>query len=155
VAVLRVGISSDELRRFAMNTTTMKREARKRADRVRSQGAHVGGALKDRAVVAGGTVRATAEDLGRRAAERTREPRRAVGYWIAGEKPRKRRAGRVLLAGAAGAAAAYFLDPSSGRRRRRAVGDWVSARFRRASSVDDEWAQAREITVPGMSAPTA
>jgi hypothetical protein len=136
-----------------MNTTTMKREARKRAGRLRSQGAHASAALKDRAVVAGGTLRSTAEDLGRRAAEGTREPRRAVGYWIAGEQPPKRRTGRVLLAGATGAAAAYFLDPANGRRRRRAVRDWVSARFRRATSADDEWAQARDVTVPGITTP--
>jgi hypothetical protein len=136
-----------------MNTTTMKRQARKRAGQLKSQGAHAGAALKDRAVVAGGTLRGTAEDLGRRAAERTKGPRKAVGYWIAGEQPRKRRTGRVLLAGAAGAAAAFFLDPSSGRRRRRAVGDWVSARFRRASSADDEWARARDVTVTGTSTP--
>lgn len=117
-----------------MNTTTMKRKARKQARRLHAEAVHVGGVVKDRAADAGGAVRTTAEDLGRRAAERTKGTRQTVGYWIAGEQPRKRRTGRVLLAGAAGAAAAFFLDPVSGKRRRHVARDWVAARFRDAGS---------------------
>ena len=113
-----------------MSTTTMKRKARKQARRLHAEAVNVGGVVKDRAVDAGGAVRTTAEDLGRRAAERTKGTRQTVGYWIAGEQPRKRRTGRVLLAGAAGATAAFFLDPSNGKRRREVVKEWLAARFR-------------------------
>ena len=113
-----------------MDTITMKRRARHQARRVRHQTARAGGVVRDRAVEAGEVVRTTAGDLGRRAAERTKGTRQTVGYWIAGEKPKKRRTGRVLLAGAAGATAAFFLDPSNGKRRRDAVKEWVAARFR-------------------------
>jgi hypothetical protein len=116
-----------------MDTTTMKRKARQQGRRVRHETARAGGVVKDRAVEAGEAVRTTAGDLGRRAAERTKGPRQTVGYWIAGEKPRKRRTGRVLLAGAAGATAAFFLDPSNGKRRRDTVKQWVATRFGRGT----------------------
>jgi hypothetical protein len=116
-----------------MSTATMKRKTRKQARRLQAEAVHLGGAVKDRAAEAGGAVRTTAEDLGRRAAERTKGTRQTVGYWIAGEEPRKRRTGRVLLAGAAGATAAFFLDPSNGKHRRDVVRDWVAARFGRGT----------------------
>ena len=117
-----------------MNTTTMKRKARKQARRLRAEAVNVGGVVKDRAADAGGAVRTTAEDLGRRAAERTKGTRQTVGYWIAGERPRERRTGWVILAGATGAAAVFFLDPVSGKRRRHVARDWVAARFREAGT---------------------
>jgi osmotically-inducible protein OsmY len=117
-----------------MDTTTMNRKARKQARRLQAEAVHVGGMVKDRATDAGGAVRATAEDLGRRAAERTKGTRQTVGYWIAGERPRNSRTGWVILAGATGAAAAFFLDPVSGRRRRHVARDWVAARFRDAGT---------------------
>jgi len=125
-----------------MSTTTMKRKARKQARRLQAEAVHLGGAVKDRAAEAGGAVRTTAEDLGRRAAERTKGTRQTVGYWIAGEQPKQRHPGRALLVAGAGAAAAFFLDPVSGKRRRHVARDWIAARFRGAGTRAQRAGQA-------------
>jgi gas vesicle protein len=128
-----------------VSTTNMSRKARKQAGEIRRRAADVGGTIRRRAGDAGGTVRSRAGELGgtvkgragelgHRAAVRTKGARRSVGYWIAGEDPKKRRTGEILMAGVAGvvgAAAAFFLDPVSGKRRRHVARDWVAARFRR------------------------
>lgn len=80
----------------------------------------------------GGAVRARAGELGHEAADRTKGLRRRVGYWIAGEEPRKRGRLTTILAVAVGAAGAFFLDPVSGKRRRQVTRDWVAARVRGA-----------------------
>ena len=139
-----------------MSTTTIKRRVRRQArgirkgtgrlggtvrskagdvgGTVRSKAGDVGGTVRSKAGDVGGTVRSRAGDLGSAAAARTKHARRRVGYWIAGEKP-KRGTGWILAAGAAGAAAAFFLDPANGKRRRHVAKDWIVARFRRAGGV--------------------
>jgi hypothetical protein len=71
-----------------------------------------------------------ASSVGHEVAGRTKGARRRVGYWIAGEEPRKRTRLWIVVAGTAGAAAAFFLDPVSGKRRRHVTRDWVAARAR-------------------------
>jgi BON domain len=71
-----------------------------------------------------------AEGVGEGVAGRTREARRRVGYWIAGEEPRKGSRLKIVAAGAAGAAAAFYLDPVSGKHRRHVTRDWLAARAR-------------------------
>jgi hyperosmotically inducible periplasmic protein len=128
-----------------MSTNTIKRRVRRQAREirkgtgrlggtVRSKAGDVGGTVRSKAGDVGGTVRSRAGDLGTAAAARTKDARRQVGYWIAGEKP-KRGTGWILAAGAAGAAAAFFLDPANGKRRRHVARDWIAARFRRAGGV--------------------
>jgi hypothetical protein len=78
----------------------------------------------------GRTAGRRAEGLGEGVAGRTREARRRVGYWIAGEEPRKRSGLKMVAAGAAGAAAAFYLDPVNGKRRRHVTRDWLAARAR-------------------------
>jgi BON domain-containing protein len=139
-----------------MSTTAIKRRLRRRAREarkgtgrvsgtlrtkagdvggtVRSKAGEVGGTVRSKAGDVGGTVRSRAGDIGTVAASRTKDARRRVGYWIAGEKP-KRGTGRILAAGAAGAAAAFFLDPANGKRRRHVAKDWIAARFRRAGGA--------------------
>ena len=72
-------------------------------------------------------------DIRREAGKRTKDVRQKVGYWVAGEKP-KRRTGLVVLAGVGGAIIAFFLDPVSGKRRRHVARDWVAARVRRVGA---------------------
>jgi hyperosmotically inducible periplasmic protein len=108
-----------------MKAKTLQRKAGQQAKQV---GTEAGRRAREAALRA---ERAT-RGLRREAGVRSREARRRVGFWIAGEEPRKRHTGRVLIAGAAGAAAAYFLDPQSGKRRRSLARDWLAARFRRA-----------------------
>jgi BON domain len=114
----------------SMDTSTVKRRARRGAEEVRKRAGDLGEEARDRAGQVGQAVRTRAGDLGQRAAVRTRGARRTVGYWIAGERPPKRSRWWVVGAGAAGAAAAFFLDPVSGKRRRHVAGSWVAGRFR-------------------------
>jgi hypothetical protein len=117
-----------------VDTTRLKRKAGKQTRVIRDRAGDLGGTVRRRAGQVGGAVRARAGDLGERAAVRTRGARRSVGYWIAGEEPRKRSRWWVVGAGAAGAAAAFFLDPVSGKRRRHVARDWIAARFRGAGT---------------------
>ncbi len=127
-----------------MTTTTQTEKARKQATEirkgagqaagtVRSRAEDLGGTIRSQAGQVGGVIRSRSGEAGHRAAVRTREARRKVGYWIAGEEP-GRRSGWwwALAAGTAGAAAAFFLDPVSGKRRRHVARDWVAARVRGA-----------------------
>jgi hypothetical protein len=89
--------------------------------------------IRERAVVAGQRARVVGEQVGHRLGESTKDTRRRVGHWIAGETPRSRRTGLwATLAAGIGAAAAFFLDPVSGKRRRHVAGSWIAGRFRRA-----------------------
>jgi hypothetical protein len=128
----------------AVTTTTLTEKARKQATEirkgagqaagtVRSRAEDLGGTIRSQAGQVGGVIRSRSGEAGHRAAVRTREARRKVGYWIAGEEP-GRRSGWwwALAAGTAGAAAAFFLDPVSGKRRRHVARDWVAARVRGA-----------------------
>jgi hypothetical protein len=117
-----------------VDTATLKRKAGKQAREIRERAGDLGGTVRTRAGTAGGAVRARAGELGERAAVRTRGARRSVGYWIAGQEPRKRSRWWAVGAGAAGAAAAFFLDPVSGKRRRHVARDWIAARFRGAGA---------------------
>lgn len=108
-----------------MKAKTLQRKAE---EQVKQVGDAAGRRARETALRAEQATR----DARREAAARTREARRRVGFWIAGEQPRKRRTGRILIATAAGAAAAYFLDPQSGKRRRSVARDWLAARFRKA-----------------------
>jgi osmotically-inducible protein OsmY len=126
-----------------VTATTLTKKARKQAteiqkgaghvaDTVRSRAGELGGTIRNQAGQVGGTLRSRSGEAGQRAAVRTREARRKVGYWIAGDQPKRRSGWWALAAGAAGAAAAFFLDPVSGKRRRHVARDWVAARFRGA-----------------------
>jgi len=108
----------------------------------------VGGVLGTKARDLGGTIGEKAKDLGTVAAprareaskvlgRRTKETRRRVGYWIAGEEPKKRRSGLAVAAAGTGAAIAFFLDPTNGKRRRKTVIDWVGSRIRRVGARAD------------------
>lgn len=70
-----------------------------------------------------------AKDLGDTLRPKVKLARRKVGFWIAGEEPRKARKWPAVAAVGAGAFLAYVFDPVSGRRRRAAAKDWVAARF--------------------------
>ena len=134
-------------------------DTRKASKRVREVGgtigstaAQVGGTVGSKAVRVGGVVGSKAKDLGgtlgttatkvRTAAaptarklratarDRTKETRKRVGFWIAGEEPPKRGTGMAFLGAGVGAAAAFFLDPKNGKRRRAVARDWTLARFR-------------------------
>lgn len=72
-----------------------------------------------------------AKDLGETLAPKVKVARRKVGFWIAGEEPRKARKWPAVAAVGAGAFLAYIFDPVSGKRRRAAAKDWVTARFGR------------------------
>jgi hypothetical protein len=69
-------------------------------------------------------------DLGEAVKPKVQRARRKVGYWIAGEEPRKARRWPAFAAAGVGAMIAFFLDPVSGKRRRNVTRDWVVARFR-------------------------
>ena len=87
--------------------------------------------IRERATVAGERARVAGERVGARLGESTKDTRKRVGYWIAGEQPRTRRTGVwAALAAGIGAAAAFFLDPVSGKRRRHVTGSWIAGRFR-------------------------
>lgn len=100
-----------------------------RTERLRKQTERGAREARLRAIEIGGRLRTRATDLGHEVGDRTKDTRRRVGYWIAGEKPR-RQTPMIVLAGVAGAAAAFFLDPVSGKRRRHVARDWVTARVR-------------------------
>lgn len=70
-----------------------------------------------------------AKDLGETLRPKVKVARRKVGFWIAGEEPRKARKWPAVAAVGAGALLAYVFDPVSGKRRRAAARDWVTARF--------------------------
>lgn len=78
----------------------------------------------------GDAVRPRVKQLGENVAPRVRTARRKVGFWIAGEEPRRARRWPAVAAVGVGAMAAFFLDPVSGKRRRSVARDWVGARFR-------------------------
>jgi len=63
-------------------------------------------------------------------APKVKTARRKVGFFIAGEEPRKARRWPAFAAAGVGAVAAFFLDPVSGKRRRAVTKDWVAGRFR-------------------------
>jgi hyperosmotically inducible periplasmic protein len=119
-----MGISSGEEVLSAVTTTTIRERT--------GQGAReLGRTVREGGQEVASRVDRGSRDLRRKAGERTRDVRRRVGYWVAGEQP-KRRTGVVVLAGVAGAIAAFFLDPVSGKRRRHVAKDWVAARVREA-----------------------
>jgi hypothetical protein len=129
-----------------VTTTTVTRKASKQARELRKRAGRLGGTVRSRAGDLGGTIRSKGGELGGAvrsgagqaglsAATRTRQARRKVGYWIAGDEPRGRGTGGLILAGVVGAAAAYFLDPVSGRQRRSALGEWFAARFGRRTAT--------------------
>jgi gas vesicle protein len=130
------------------------KRAREVSGAIGSTAVQVGGTVGSKAKDLGGTVGSKAKDLGgtigttaqkvrktagptaralrSTARDRTKEGRKRVGYWIAGEEPPKRRAGLAFLGAGVGAAAAFFLDPKSGKRRRAIARDWIAARARTA-----------------------
>jgi BON domain-containing protein len=129
-----------------VTATTARRKASKQAREIRKRAGRLGGTVRSRAGDLGGTIRSKGGDLGgairsragragQGATVRTRRARRKVGYWIAGDEPKGRGTGSLILAGVAGAAAAYFLDPVSGRQRRTALGEWFTARFGRRTET--------------------
>jgi hypothetical protein len=112
---------------------------RKRAvlEKVRSAGEVVGpkarevrDAVEPRARELGEAVAPRVKQLAETVAPKVKTARRKVGFWIAGEEPRKPRRWPAFVAVGMGAVAAFFLDPVSGKRRRSVTRDWVGARFR-------------------------
>ena len=72
-----------------------------------------------------------AKDLGETIGPKVKVARRKVGFWIAGEEPKKASKWPAVAALGAGALLAYVFDPVSGQRRRAAAKDWITARFQR------------------------
>jgi hypothetical protein len=87
-------------------------------------------AVGPRARELGQAVGPKVKELGEVVGPKVKVARRKVGFWIAGEEPRKPRKWPAIAAAGIGAVAAFFLDPTSGKRRRAATKDWVAARFR-------------------------
>jgi hypothetical protein len=105
-------------------------------EKVRSAGEVVGpkarevrDAVEPRARELGEAVVPRVKQLGETMAPKVKTARRKVGFWIAGEEPRKARKWPAVAATGAGALLAFMFDPVSGRRRRAAAKDWVAARF--------------------------
>ncbi|HEV3475138.1 MAG TPA: BON domain-containing protein, partial [Actinomycetota bacterium] len=102
--------------------------------------------IRERARVAGERARDVGGRLGgrfgqgtntarQRLGKATKDTRRKVGYWVAGEQPPKTRTRLwAAIAVGAGAVAAFFLDPVSGKRRRHVTRSWIAGRFRRAGT---------------------
>ncbi len=76
-----------------------------------------------------GAIGPKAKDLSETLGPKVKVARRRVGYWIAGEEPRKAKKWPVVAATGAGVLLTYLFDPVSGTRRRAAARDWVAARF--------------------------
>jgi hypothetical protein len=91
---------------------------------------HVGEAVGPKAREIGEVVGPKVKQLGETVAPKVKTARRRVGFWIAGEEPRKSRRWPAIAAAGIGAVAAFFLDPVSGKRRRTVTKDWVAARVR-------------------------
>ena len=70
-----------------------------------------------------------AKELGETLAPKVKVARRKVGFWIAGEEPRKAKKWPVVAATGTGVLLTYLFDPVSGKRRRAAARDWLSAKF--------------------------
>ncbi len=102
-----------------MNGSELRKQAEERARRVARRTERLSRSTGRRAA-----------DVGQGVADRTREARRRVGYWIAGEEPPKRNGLKLAAAAAAGATAAFYLDPVNGKRRRHVTRDWLAARAR-------------------------
>ena len=106
-------------------------------EKVRSAGEVVGpkarevrDAVEPRARELGEAVVPRVKQLAETVAPKVKTARRKVGFWIAGEEPRKPRRWPAFVAVGMGAVAAFFLDPVSGKRRRTVTKDWVAARVR-------------------------
>jgi hypothetical protein len=96
------------------------------APKVKEIGATVGPKVKE----IGSAVGPKVKDIGSAVAPKVKIARRRVGFWIAGEEPRKARRWPAFAAAGIGATAAFFLDPVSGKRRRAVTKDWMGARVR-------------------------
>lgn len=77
----------------------------------------------------GDAIGPKARELGETLAPKVKVARRKVGFWIAGEEPKKSKKWPAVAATGAGALLAYLFDPVSGKRRRAAARDWAAARF--------------------------
>jgi hypothetical protein len=106
-------------------------------DRVRLAGEAVGPKVREVREVVGPKAREIGDvlgpkvkELGETVAPKVKTARRKVGFWIAGEEPRKARRWPAFAGLGIGAAAAFFLDPVSGKRRRAATKEWVAGKFR-------------------------
>lgn len=106
-------------------------------EKVRHAGEAVGPKVRDvrdavgpKAREIGGVVGPKVKHLGETVAPKVKTARRKVGFWIAGEEPRRTRKWPAVAAAGIGAIAAFFLDPVSGKRRRSVAKDWVGTRFR-------------------------
>ena len=106
-------------------------------ERMRSAGEVVGpkarevrDAVEPRARELGEAVAPRVKQLAETVAPKVKTARRKVGFWIAGEEPRKSRRWPAIAAAGIGAVAVFFLDPVSGKRRRTVTKDWVVARVR-------------------------
>ncbi|MGH2691396.1 MAG: BON domain-containing protein [Actinomycetota bacterium] len=91
---------------------------------------HAGEVVGPKAREIGEAVGPKVKQLGKTVAPKVKTARRRVGFWIAGEEPRKGRRWQAIAAAGIGAVAAFFLDPVSGKRRRSVTKDWVGARVR-------------------------
>jgi hypothetical protein len=87
-------------------------------------------AIAPKVMEARDAVAPKARELGDAIKPRVKQARRKVGFWIAGEEPRKASKWPAFAAAGVGAAVAFFLDPVSGKRRRSVTKDWVGARVR-------------------------
>ena len=133
-------------------------------EKVRSAGEVVGPKARDvrdavepRARELGEAVAPRVQQLAETVAPKVKTARRKVGFWIAGEEPRKPRRWPAFVAMGMGAVGAFFLDPVSGKRRRAVTWDWVGARFRgvgRLAHAGQEGPPENRPHLEGTPAPT-
>ena len=113
-----------------MGTSTVMEKVRSAGQAVGPKVRGVRDAVEPRARELGDAVAPRVKQLGETVAPKVKTARRKVGFWIAGEEPRKARKWPAFAAAGIGAGLAFFLDPVSGKRRRSVAKDWVGARFR-------------------------
>ena len=113
-----------------MGTNAVMDKVRHAGDVVVPKVREVGAAVGPRVREVGETVGPKVKQLGETMAPKVRTARRKVGFWIAGEEPRRSRKWPAVVAAGIGASVAFFLDPVSGKRRRATTRDWIAGRFR-------------------------
>ncbi len=111
-------------------TNAVATRARNLGEQIGPKARELKDAVPPKAKEIGHAVGPKVKEVGAVVRPKVKIARRKVGFWIAGEQPRKPRRWPAIAATGVGAVAAYFLDPVSGKRRRAVTKDWVAGRFR-------------------------
>lgn len=117
-----------------MQASAVKEKVRDLSSTVGPKAGEIRDAIAPKALEVRDAIAPRARELGERVGPKVKTARRKVGFWIAGEEPRKGRRWPAFAAAGAGALFAFFLDPVSGKRRRSVTKDWVAGRFRALGS---------------------